>query len=102
MITQGKVLMMMVLIIGHDVNHDDAIFDEVMTQGKVLMMMVLIFSDDINHDDALFDKVLTQGNNDNHDDAIFDKVMTHRVNLKMVLGRAVVEGRVGPSRASSK
>ena len=85
MITQGKVLMMMVLIIGHDVNHDDAIFDKVMTQGKVLMMMVLIFSDDINHDDA-----------------IFDKVMTHRVNLKMVLGRAVVEGRVGPSRASSK
>ena len=82
--------MMMVLIIGHDVNHDDAIFDKVMTQGKVLMMMVLIFSDDINHDDAIFDKVLTQGNDDNHDDAIFDKVMTHRVSLKMVLLKAVV------------
>ena len=51
----------------------------------MLMMMVLIIGRDINHDDA-----------------IFDKVMTHRVNLKMVLGRAVVEGRVGPSRASSK
>ena len=34
MMTQGKVLMMMVLIIGRDINHDDAIFDNVMTQGK--------------------------------------------------------------------
>ena len=49
---------------------------KVMTQGKVLMMMVLIFSDDLNHDDAIFDKVLTQSNDDNHDDTIFDKVMT--------------------------
>ena len=102
MMTQGKVSMMMVLTIGHDIKHDDAIFDKVMPQGEVLMMMVLIFSDDLNHDDAIFDKVLTQSNDDNHDDAIFDKVMTHRVSLKMVLGRAAVEGREGPSQASSK
>ena len=42
-----------------------------MTQGKVLMIMVLIIGHDINHDDAIFDKVLTQGSDDNHDDAIF-------------------------------
>ena len=51
----------------------------------MLMIMVLIIGHDINHDDA-----------------IFDKVMTHRVSLKMVLGRAAVEVREGPSRASSK
>ena len=98
----------MVLIISDDINHDDAIFDRVMTQGKVLMMMVLIICVE-NYDGAIFDNVMTQGKVlmmivliicvENHDDAIF---MTHRVSLKMVLGRVVVEGREGPSRASSK
>ena len=57
---QGKVLLMMVLIISDDINHDDAIFDKVMTQGKVLMMIVLIICVE-NHDDAIFDNVMTQG-----------------------------------------
>ena len=63
--TQGKVLMMMVLIFSDDLNHDDAIFDKVLTQGN-----------DDNHDDAIFGTAITQSNDDNHDDTIFDKVMT--------------------------
>ena len=63
--TQGKVLMMMVPIFSDDLNHDDAIFDKVLTQGN-----------DDNHDDAIFGTAITQGNDDNHDDTIFDKVMT--------------------------